>query len=177
MADWDYNNTPEWYEKLKKEQGCGQNQIPHYEEITLSEFCGRFNLTPEKASWEIKSRKLWGYDRYYSHSFHGPSIPGEYHLPEPEADRYAAILEAEKLATTQPIKHPCLDSELEFHSKRLALALEAWEYAVSQKSIKKNFMQRIESYLKKHNVSDSDTARIKEICNPWPRGPKSSNKL
>lgn len=96
MADWDYINTPEWYERLKKEQGCGQNQIPHYEEITLGEFCGRFNLTPEKASWEIKSRKLWGYDRYHSISLHGPMIPGEYHLPEPEADRYAAILEAEK---------------------------------------------------------------------------------
>lgn len=165
-ADQDETKIPSWF----AEYFIDFQKSPKDAAYTLEEFSGRFKHTTTDALYEIRRHKLFGCGEYHS-------TGKTYWIPIPEVDRYAAILEAEKLATSPPVKHPCLNSGLEFHSKRLALALEAWEYAISQKSIKKNFMQRIEAFLKKHNVSDSDTARIKEICNPWPRGPKSSNKI
>lgn len=86
-----------------------------YETITLEEFCGRFDLTREKALWEIKRCKLWGCGKsvLFTVGVYKSSDP-PYIIPVPECEKYAAIREAEhpptaatpEPATTTPAAKP-----------------------------------------------------------------------
>lgn len=124
--------TPAWYQKLAL--ATPDNETPHYETASLSEFCGRFNLTEGKALSEIRRCKLWrcgnetpvqiNTAEIYARR-RGEQIPEKerpYTIPLPEFDRYAAIIEAEKresepspthLALHMNKRHPAFSSELE----------------------------------------------------------------
>lgn len=171
-------DLPDWYDRLRQEQGLQEHEGPKFEWLSLAEFCGRFDISKEKALYEIKRYKLWGCgpNLFNIGAIKAGRSLDAYIVPEPEADRYAAILEAEKLATTPPIKHPCLDPGHPFFAKELALALEAWEYAVTQKPTATNFKQKIEAFLQHKDAGSNQLDRIKTVCGISKRGPSSKKK-
>ncbi len=125
---------PEWFERLQQEQGLHGDEYPDYELITLAEFCGRFGLSENEALWKIKEYKLWGCGK--------PRIQGNpfgimarvgmrgdvYYIPLPEADRYAAILEAEKQQEEPPPCNstPYMNKKHAAYSVELEAAVSCW---------------------------------------------------
>ncbi len=97
---------PEWYLELKSKTPPGEQ--PVYGTLTLAEFCGRFDLTENKALWEVKRCKLWGCGKplLILRSKHAQS-EAPYTIPEKEADRYAEIIAAENtVAVSSPATSP-----------------------------------------------------------------------
>lgn len=180
-TDWWGVEEPEWYRLLRA--NTPEGKIPEYVKIGLDEFCGRFDLTPGKAKSEIRRCQLWNCGvhpvRNFPVRFRKPDEIGKdpFEIPLPEADRYAAIIAAEK--PINPIEHPLFDTTDNFHSKRLAIAVRAWEYARSKKPAptKSNFLKRVDSFLDSQGIEGNERARIREICNPSPRGPSSRKIL
>lgn len=176
-TDWWGVEQPEWFILLKTDTPEGET--PEYVKIGLDEFCGRFDLTPGKAKAEIRRCKLWNCGVHPARGFlKRPHEIGDdpFKIPLPEADRYAAIIEAEKAATTPPIQHPCLDPEHPFYAEELAVAVKAWEYAVSQKPTRSNFGRKIEAYLQRCEAGSNETVRLKTVCGIQKRGPRPSKK-
>jgi len=170
------NTRPDWFQELKRN---APDERIYYPFATLDEFCGRFNLTTGKALSEIRRCKLWNCGKHSGKNFYarreGRKEDETYYIHLPEFDRYAAIIAAEK--PLEPLTHPLFDESDDFHSKRLSLAVRAWEYARSAKPTKSNFSAKIDSFLDKQGIEGNERKRIKEICNPSPRGPKSKKIL
>lgn len=143
-------------------------------ELSLAEFAGKFGYTIEKALFEIKEHGIRA-DNWLEQDGVGFNVGQAKYIPKAEVDRYA-LIKSEKPA--EPLEHPCLNTACAFYPKRLALAVNAWEYAVSKSgTTKSNFMKRIDSFLDSKCIEGNERDRIREICNPWPRGPKSQKIL
>jgi len=169
---------PEWYKQLLASTPEGES--PEYIKIGLDEFCGRFDLTPGKAKAEIRRCQLWncGVHPFRNFRLRMPDEIGKdpFEIPLPEADRYAAIIKAEKAATVPPARHPCLDPGHPFYAQELALALGSWEYAVSQKPTSSNFKKKIESFLQRQQAGVNQINRIVTVCGINKRGPQPQKK-
>ena len=97
-------DEPEWYRQLQASTPEGEN--PEYVKIGLDEFCGRFDLTPGTAKAEIRRCKLLNCGVSPLRVFKMPHERGQddFKIPLPEADRYAAIIAAEKQQSEPPQK-------------------------------------------------------------------------
>ena len=136
-TDWWGVEEPEWYKQLLASTPEGES--PEYVKIGLDEFCGRFDLTPGKAKAEIRRCQLWNCGVHPFRNFPARlRMPDEigkdpFQIPLPEADRYAAIIEAEKQQEAPPPcnsspytnkKHHAYSGELEARSEERRVGKE-----------------------------------------------------
>lgn len=167
--------TPEELERHKKLQ-----LLDFTDWYTLDDFAGKYGYSHRTAVLEIKRiligtgrEDVWERSKYTID--HPPKTHRYVVLSPDDIEFYEKTLSKEK--PVEALTHPCFDSTDIFHSKRLALAIRAWEYAKSKKPTKSNFSKKIDSFLDSHNVEGEERKRIREICNPFPRGPKSKKIL
>lgn len=127
MTDTEY---PEWYLELKR-NNPGPNLNQHIERGTIEEFCGRFDLSKEKAAWEIKRCKLWGF--FVSGTFPAQierfsCAKAPQQLPMQEFERYAAIIAEEREKQEMPPQHPVyyMNKRHLAYSSELEAAVSCW---------------------------------------------------